>query len=148
MLVTLCFLLFSFSQQTQFGLHYCQIFSCCWPRCLLSQIIHKLERNWRTDSNGWKLHRQDDLLFFVKWGVVHLVWQAGIMFFLFFFIEKVCPPVCFTVPTSLQARGLRNMDCNKGSGRAKRGSVYVSLSPPLPLKEVFSLYQKFWHLLD
>ena len=36
------------------------------------------------------------------------------------FIEKSYPPVCSTVPASLQVRSRRPRDCNKGQGREKR----------------------------
>ena len=36
-----------------------------------------------------------------------LVWQAGIFFFIFTFIEKLYPHMCFTMPASLQALGWR-----------------------------------------
>ena len=46
-------------------------------------------------------------------------------FFVFSLYRKLYPPVCSTVPASLQVRGLRLRDCNKGSGRAKRRVIFL-----------------------
>ena len=77
-------------------------------------------------------------------------WFDKLEFFFFFpFIEKLCPPVCSTVPNSLQAQSHRAKDCNKGLGRAIREgdfailgktlslSVSLCLSPSLSLSHCF-----------
>ena len=55
-------------------------------------------------------------------------------FFCFFpFIEKSYPPLFSTMPASLQARGHRPRDCNKGLGRAKREGDKLSVLNTLGL---------------
>ena len=61
------------------------------------------------------------------WRVVNLLLQAGIKFFIFPLYRKIITPVCSTVPASLQARGRRPRDCNKGKGRAKKEGDFFTL---------------------
>ena len=53
------------------------------------------------------------------------IWFDKLKFcsFFFHFMLKLYPPVCSTVPASLQAREGRLRDCNLGQGRAKREGV-------------------------
>ena len=68
---------------------------------------------------------------------MHLVWQAGILFFVFSFIEKLYPPDCFTVPPSLQAQGHRPRDCNKGQVLCILTSFWVLHAPVSWWKHIF-----------
>ena len=93
------------------------------------------------------------------------IWLVVSVFVLFPFMVifqfSYLPP-CATVPSSLQARGRRPRDCNKGifvlrerKREKERGARDRKMSPslplslsPLPLKKEYSLYQKLWASLD
>ena len=82
-----------------------------------------------------------------QWRVVHQVWQIEIFFFPF--IEKLYPPVCSTVPASLQARGYRPRDCNKGKVEQKgRGFFYIGknkkLIPACQSRYTFLFVSRLW----
>ena len=62
----------------------------------------------KIDLSNIKLTKYNSTI--AEWRVVQLVLQAGIL--LFHFIGKINPPVCSTVPASLQAQGHRQRDCN------------------------------------